>query len=1001
MGKVETLVFALNGQKYAISDADPSMTLLEFIRTRTRFKSPKLGCGEGGCGACVVLLSNYDPATDQVTDFSASSCLTLLGSINHCSITTSEGIGNTKDGYHAIHQRIAGFYGTQCGFCTPGICMSLFSSLVNSDKDTTQAKPRDGFSKIKSSDAERAVMGNLCRCTGYRPIVDACRSFASDVDLEDLGLNTFWKKGANEANIQKLPEYSSDRVFTFPEFLKSEIRSSIEVSDAKTVPYGEGWYCPKSIEEFYELLNSNWFSLSNVKIVSGNTSSGVYKDEDLYNKCIDIRRIPELLVVKRSKEGIEIGAAVTISSAVELLKEGKDSALVFNKIADHSCKVGSPFVRNIATIGGNIILAQRNQFASDIATILLGVGSRVCIHTGSDRIALTLEEFLERPPCDYKTLLLSIFVPSWASSSNVLFQTYRAAPRPLGNSVAYVNSAFLAENMIDKESSDVVIENIQLAFGAYGIEHAIRARKVEEFLKVMNKDHGPVGEPVKKAGAEIQASGEAVYVDDIPSPKDCLFAAFVYSTKPLARIEGIDFKSSLASKKVMDFISVNDVPKGGQNIGSMFLFHEEPLFADSLVEYAGQAIGVVVAETQRYANLAAKQAVVHYSTESLKRPILTIEDAIQNESYFAVPPFLCPKPIGDVSKGMAEAEHLIQSAEVKIMGSQHYFYMENQATLAVLDEDNCMTVYSSTQSIEYTQQVAAACALAAQKLCRPVRMYLDKRTDMIMVGGRHPMKVYYSVGFKSDGKITALHLDLQIDAGVYPDISPIIPNKFIRDMNKYNWGVLSFDIKVCKTNLTSKSTVRAPGTVKGSFVAEVIIEHVASTLSLETNTVRRKNLHNFSSLTSFFGESVGDETSFTLPSLFDKLALSPNYQYRAEIVKQFNSVNKWKKWGISCVPISYEVTVIPKPGKVSVINDGSIIVEVGGIEIGQGLWTKVKQVTAYCFGRLWENGSEKLLERVRVVQADSLSMVQSGFTGGSTTTESSCEAVRMCCLQRD
>lgn len=342
----------------------------------------------------------------------------------------------------------------------PGMCMSLFSSLVNSDKDTTRPEPPDGFSKITVSEAEKAVMGNLCRCTGYRPIVDACKSFACDVYLEDLGLNTFWKKGENEENFQKLPSYSRGGVFTFPEFLKSEIRSSLEVSnDAKVAVSGEGWYRPKSIEELYELFNSNWFSPSSVKLVVGNKSSGVYKDEDLYDKYIDLRGIPELLVVKRSSEGIEIGAAVTISRAIEVLKEGKDSTLVFNKIADHLSKVASHFVRNTTSIGGNIILAQRTQFASDIATILLGAGSTVCIHTGSERLTLTLEEFLERPPCDHKTLLLSVFIPSWAaSSSKVLFETYRAAPRPMGNAVAYVNSAFLAETTIDKDSGDVILD---------------------------------------------------------------------------------------------------------------------------------------------------------------------------------------------------------------------------------------------------------------------------------------------------------------------------------------------------------------------------------------------------------------------------------------------------------------------------------------------------------------------------------------------------------------
>jgi len=262
----------------------------------------------GGCGACVVLISKYDPATDEVTEFSASSCLTLVGSLNHCSVTTSEGIGNTRDGYHPVQQRLSGFHASQCGFCTPGMCMSIFSALVKADKpgaagDTAPAPT--GFSKLTCSEAEHAVSGNLCRCTGYRPIVDACKSFAADVDLEDLGLNSFWKKGADRADVAKLPEYSAGAVCTFPEFLKSEIKSSLDQTKEvpETIAGDDGWYHPRSIQQLHSLFDANWFDESTVKIVASNTGAGVYKEQDLYEKYIDIKGIPELSVIDRSSKG--------------------------------------------------------------------------------------------------------------------------------------------------------------------------------------------------------------------------------------------------------------------------------------------------------------------------------------------------------------------------------------------------------------------------------------------------------------------------------------------------------------------------------------------------------------------------------------------------------------------------------------------------------------------------------------------------------------------------
>ncbi|CAL9135590.1 unnamed protein product [Musa textilis] len=354
----------------------------------------------GGCGACVVLLSTYDPVSDQVKEFSVSSCLTLLCSINFCSVITSEGLGNTKDGFHPIHQRFAGFHASQCGFCTPGMCMSLFSALVNADK-TSRSEPPCGFSKITKFEAEKAIAGNLCRCTGYRPIADVCKSFAVDVDLEDLGLNTFWKKEAKDANVGRLPCHDQGKICTFPEFLKSEIKSSVDILDnSKNTGLPESqWYRPSSIRELYELLNSDSFSKSRVKLVVGNTGSGVYKENDLYDKYIDLKGISELSVIRRDSEGISFGAAVTISRAIEVLKERKESEphsnkrLVFNKIAEHMDKVASPFIRNMASLGGNLIMAQRSQFASDVATILLAAGSTVCLQMASERLVLSLGVF--------------------------------------------------------------------------------------------------------------------------------------------------------------------------------------------------------------------------------------------------------------------------------------------------------------------------------------------------------------------------------------------------------------------------------------------------------------------------------------------------------------------------------------------------------------------------------------------------------------------------------
>ncbi|KAG2631808.1 hypothetical protein PVAP13_2NG048200 [Panicum virgatum] len=1117
------VVFAVNGERVELleGDVDPGATLLEFLRTRTRFTGPKLGCGEGGCGACVVLLSTYDAASGAVSHAAASSCLTLVHGLHHRAVTTTEGLGRG----HAVHERLAGFHATQCGFCTPGVCMSLAAALAGAEaKGEGRPPPPERSARLTAAEAERAVAGNLCRCTGYRPIADACKSFAADVDLEDLGLNTFWRKGG--AHASKLPRYDEGTIGVFPEFLKTEIRASsgIEGCTPPALIEGSTWDRPRSVEEYYNLVGSELFGKSRTKVVAGNTASGVYGEAEVYDR------------------------------AIEALREaGGCNDVIFCKIADHMEKVASPFVRNTASLGGNLIMAQRDQFASDIATILLAASSSICMQVSSKRLTVMLEEFLQMPPCDYKTLLLSIYIPHQTTTgalsgdrtmdkavstlgTSVLFETYRASPRPVGNAVAYLNAAFLAQVASDGTSNSLILRELSLAFGAYGTQHAIRASNVEKLLvgkpitasvlleactllkktivpkegtrhaayrsslavaflfsflypvtkdtlkpqkavhlngfvpsgtngnpicgpdahvdasvKInnmklgsysndrileysnqiieINKDYLPVGIPAKKVGAELQASGEAIFVDDIPSPKDCLYGAFIYSTKPLAHVRSIELDPSLKQLNTLGVVTVKDIPEGGSNVGASTIFGPEPLFGYPVTQCAGEPLAIVIAETQRFANIAAKQAVVDYSTENLDAPILSIEDAVRRCSYFETPPFLLPQKIGDFSKGMAEADQKIYSAEVKL-NSQYYFYMETQTALAIPDEDNCMVVYSSSQCPEITQNViakclglpfhnvrvitrrvgggfggkavrslpvATACALAAFKLHRPVRMYLDRKTDMIVSGGRHPMKICYSVGFKSDGKITALHIDLFINAGMTKDVSPIIPHNFIEALKKYNWGAFSYEAKICKTNTTTKSAMRGPGEVQGSYVAEAIVEHVASALSTDANLVRHRNLHTVESLSLFYSDCSEDGMGYTLPSICGQLTASENYQHRLEIVQSFNKNNRWKKRGLSFVPIVHKVLSRPTPGKVSILNDGSIAVEVGGIELGQGLWTKVKQMAAFGLGQLWTDGSQDLLDRIRVIQADTLSNVQGGWTSGSTTSESSCEAVRLAC----
>ncbi|PHT34890.1 Indole-3-acetaldehyde oxidase [Capsicum baccatum] len=286
-----------------------------------------------------------------------------------------------------------------------------------------------------------------------------------------------------------------------------------------------------------------------------------------------------------------------------------------------------------------------------------------------------------------------------------------------------------------------------------------------------------------------------------------------------------------------------------------------------------------VAESQRSADVAERTSLIEYDTENIDSPILTIEEAVDKCSFFQIQSSMYPKQVVDFSKGIAEADHKILSAEMRL-GSEYFFYMETQTALAIPDEDDCMVVYTSSEFPEDAHHVIAiclgvpehnirvitrvgggfggkflkampvsiACALAAYQLRRPVRIYVNRNSDMIMTGGRHPMKVTYSVGFKSSRKITALHLYILINAGITEAMSPILPLAIINSLKNYDWGALSFDVRLCKTNLSRKTTMRSPGDLQGSYIAEAIIEHVSSLLSKEVDSVRNENVHTLESL---------------------------------------------------------------------------------------------------------------------------------------------------------
>ncbi|XP_059072055.1 probable aldehyde oxidase 4 [Cryptomeria japonica] len=337
------------------------------MRERGVLVLPETACG---CGVCVMFLSKYNSDSQKIDGFSISSFLTLLGCIAGCSIITSEGLGNYRDGYHAIHKMIAGFHASQCGYCIPRWCMSLYGALHQAEAKGAH-ELRQGFSNLSVLEAKKSIAGNLCRCTGYRPIADVCKSFAEEIDLEDLGLNSFWKK-KEIPDPNKLPKYDRTTIQTNPKFCSQKC----EESGTPTLNFaykdefdGEQciWIRPSNLEETLATLKETAKENVELNLVVGNTSVGIYKNVRP-KVFVDISNIPELQIIYRHEFGIEIGVAVTIANLIEVLEDTNDVLnpgkliyprnLIFESIANHIKKVASGFIRNTSSIGGNLIMAK-------------------------------------------------------------------------------------------------------------------------------------------------------------------------------------------------------------------------------------------------------------------------------------------------------------------------------------------------------------------------------------------------------------------------------------------------------------------------------------------------------------------------------------------------------------------------------------------------------------------------------------------------------------------
>ncbi|MBL6426877.1 MAG: xanthine dehydrogenase molybdopterin binding subunit [Maritimibacter sp.] len=522
-----------------------------------------------------------------------------------------------------------------------------------------------------------------------------------------------------------------------------------------------------------------------------------------------------------------------------------------------------------------------------------------------------------------------------------------------------------------------------------------------------------MGKPLPHDSAPMHVTGAARYIDDIPVPADCLHLAFGLSHVARGVISSMDLTAVRTAPGVVRVITAADLP-GVNDISSAA--HDEPLLAPGEVHYHGQPIFLVVATSHRLAREAAAKAEVVIDP---KPAILTIDDAVAVRSYFEGGPLTWKR--GDVDPAMAKADTIIEG-KIEIGGQEH-FYLEGQISLASPQDNGDMVLATSTQHPTEIQHkvaealgtpfhavrvetrrmgggfggkesqgnaLAIACAVAAHLTGKPCKMRYDRDDDMIITGKRHDFRIAYKAGVDAKGKLVAVEFDQYVRCGWSQDLSlPVADRAMLHADNAYFIPNIRITSHRMKTNTCSATAFRGFGGPQGMVGIERVMDHMAHRLGMDPLEFRQAN---------FYKKSKPQETpygqpvkGFILPDLVRQLADTANYKTRRDAIRTWNEKSPILKKGIALTPvkfgISFTLTHLNQAGAlVNVYADGSVTINHGGTEMGQGLFQKVAQVAAGEFGID--------MGRVRITATDTGKVPNTSATAASSGSDLNGMAVK-------
>ena len=667
-----TVRFLLDGRVVALDRPDPTLTVLDYLRESAGRRGTKEGCAEGDCGACTVVIGELGAGGGRIVYRAVNACIRFLATLDGRELITVESLRDPSGALHPVQQSLVDHHGSQCGFCTPGFVMSLFALYLNQASATRE-------------EVLDALSGNLCRCTGYRPIIDA---------------------GMRQWDHPAPARWSRDYAQS-PARL-SALRTIARDPDAASSLRYPGFHAPRTLDETVAALEAQPASL----VLAGGTDVGLWVTKHLRElpPMIHLGAVDELRGIEARAAELWIGAGVTVTDAWPALLER------FPEFAEQAARFASPPIRNSATLCGN--LANGSPIGDSIPA-LIALDAQLELRRGARLRRLPLERFYlgyQKKDLAPGELVAGVAVPDRGAGQ--VFASYKLAKR-IDQDISAVSAGFritldagrltaarlvfggmagvaaraprAEAALLDAGWSGAGIERAAAALAAdfaplsdlrasrnYRLRAAGnllrrfhlelqggRALRTAERCEPRRWTNVAVGGSAPHDSATLHVSGLAQYCDDIGLPANTLHAAFGVSPHAHARIKSLDLSAVAAHPGVVAVAMAPDVP-GENNYGSAV--HDDPIFAEEEVQYAGQPLFAVAAHSMRTARKAA--SLLRIEVEPLPA-LLDIRAALAAGSFVLPSPHMRR---GDPEGSLQAAPRRLSSSVV--IGGQDHFYLE-------------------------------------------------------------------------------------------------------------------------------------------------------------------------------------------------------------------------------------------------------------------------------------------------------------------------------------